>query len=153
MNVNGTNKRTITSAEEDATDPAWSPQDHYIAYQSNLDGDLDIYEWSDVPTAFPDPDIAYWLCSEVPTDESPSGVNAQFICDPELDKLFQLQATQVDFNARVETFHQITKIMYDKVYWLSIWLDPDIWAVNARLTNVKLSGATPFYNVDQWDVK
>ena len=43
MNANGTNKRTITSIEEDATDPAWSPQDHYIAYQSNLDGDLDIY--------------------------------------------------------------------------------------------------------------
>jgi peptide/nickel transport system substrate-binding protein len=116
-------------------------------------GDLDIYEWSDVPTAFPDPDIAYWLCSEIPSPENPQGLNAQFICDEELDGLFQLQTTQVDFNARVETFHKITKIMYDKVYWLSIWQDPDIWAVGSRLANVKLSGSTPFYNVAEWDLK
>jgi peptide/nickel transport system substrate-binding protein len=116
-------------------------------------GDLDIYEWSDVPTAFPDPDIAYWLCSEIPSDENPQGLNAEYICDPELVGLFQLQTTQVDFNARVATFHQITKIMYDKVYWLSIWLDPDIWAVGSRLTNVKLSGSTPFYNIAEWALK
>ena len=128
----------------------------FASYGDNgptYNGDLDIYEWSDVPTAFPDPDIAYWLCSDIPTDESPAGLNAQFICDEELDGLFQLQSTQVDFNARVETFHKITKIMFDKVYWLSIWLDPDIWAVGARLNNVKLSGATPFYNVEEWTLK
>jgi peptide/nickel transport system substrate-binding protein len=116
-------------------------------------GELDIYEWSDVPTAFPDPDIAYWLCSEIPSDENPQGLNAQFLCDKDLDGLFQLQTTQVDFNARVDTFHKITKLMYDQVYWLSIWLDPDIWAVGKRLDNVKLSGSTPFYNVAEWDLK
>jgi peptide/nickel transport system substrate-binding protein len=116
-------------------------------------GDLDIYEWSDVPTAFPDPDIAYWLCSEIPSNENPQGLNAQFLCDKELDSLFQLQTTQVDFNARVDTFHKITKIMYDQVYWLSIWQDPDIWAIGARLDNVKLSGSTPFYNVAEWSLK
>ena len=116
-------------------------------------GDLDIYEWSDVPTAFPDPDIAYWLCSQIPSDENPQGLNAEFICDKELDGLFQLQATQVDINARIDTFHKITKIMYDKVYWLSIWQDPDIWAVGKRLDNVKLSGSTPFYNIGEWILK
>lgn len=116
-------------------------------------GDLDIYEWSDVPTAFPDPDIAYWLCSEIPSNENPQGLNAQFLCDEELDALFQQQTTQVDFAARVATFHKITKIMYDKVYWLSIWQDPDIWAIGARLDNVKLSGSTPFYNVGEWSLK
>jgi peptide/nickel transport system substrate-binding protein len=128
----------------------------FASYGDNgptYNGSLDIYEWSDVPTAFPDPDIAYWLCSEIPSAENPQGLNSQFLCDPELDALFQLQSTQVDFNARVATFHQITKIMYDKVYWLSIWLDPDIWAVGSRLTNVKLSGATPFYNVAEWGLK
>ncbi|MFN8527373.1 MAG: PKD domain-containing protein [Anaerolineae bacterium] len=43
MNSDGSNKHAITTAGEDATNPAWSPQDHYIAYQSNLDGDLDIF--------------------------------------------------------------------------------------------------------------
>jgi peptide/nickel transport system substrate-binding protein len=116
-------------------------------------GELDIYEWSDVPTAFPDPDIAYWLCSEIPSDQNPQGLNAQFLCDKQLDELFQQQATQVDFNQRVKTFHQITKIMYDKVYWLSLWLDPDIWALSSRLQNVKLSGSTPLYNIGEWSIK
>ncbi len=43
MNADGSNRRAITSADEDATNASWSPQDRYIAYQSNLDGDLDVY--------------------------------------------------------------------------------------------------------------
>jgi peptide/nickel transport system substrate-binding protein len=116
-------------------------------------GELDIMEWSDVYTSFPDPDIAYWLCSEIPSDEKPSGLNAQYICDEELDALFQKQATQVNTEERIATFHQISKIMYDKVYWASIWLDPDIWALGKRLVDVKLSGVTPFYNIETWNVK
>ncbi|MFQ3568583.1 MAG: PKD domain-containing protein [Aggregatilineales bacterium] len=43
MDADGRNKRTISDAAGDATNPAWSPRDRYIAYQSDLDGDLDIY--------------------------------------------------------------------------------------------------------------
>ncbi len=115
-------------------------------------GALDIYEWSDAPL-FPDPDISYWRCDQIPTDESPQGTNAEFVCDKELDALFLQQATQVDLNQRVATFQKISKLMYDQVYWLSIWLDPDIWAVGKRLDNVKLSGITPFYNIAEWTLK
>jgi peptide/nickel transport system substrate-binding protein len=115
-------------------------------------GELDIMEWSDA-TQFPDPNFTYFLCSEIPSDESPQGVNAQYLCDEELDALFQQQATQVDTDERIATFHQISKIVYDKVYWVSMWQDPDIWAVGKRLDNVKLSGITPFYQVEAWDIK
>ncbi len=115
-------------------------------------GELDVMEWSDA-TQFPDPNFTYFLCSEIPSDESPQGVNAQYLCDEELDALFKLQATQVDTNQRIATFHKITKIVYDKVYWVSIWDDPDLWAVGKRLAGVKLSGVTPFYQVEAWDVK
>ena len=43
MNPNGENSRPITRPEEDATNASWSPRDSYIAYQSDRDGDLDIY--------------------------------------------------------------------------------------------------------------
>jgi ABC-type transport system substrate-binding protein len=79
-------------------------------------------------------------------------VNWQAICDPELDNLFKLQASQVDFAARQKTFQQISKLMYDKVYWLGLWQDPDQWAIGKRLTNVKISGVTPFFNVMDWDM-
>jgi peptide/nickel transport system substrate-binding protein len=115
-------------------------------------GQLDISEWSDTPLGWPDPDIAYWVCSEIPSDESPQGVNWQAICDPELDGLFKLQATQVDFAARQKTFQQISKLMFDKVYWLGMWKDPDQWAIGSRLMNVKISGVTPFFNITEWDL-
>ena len=115
-------------------------------------GELDIAEWSDTSSGFPDPDISYWLCSEIPSDESPSGVNWQFICDPELDDLFKLQMTQVDFEERQQTFWQLSRIMYEKVYWYGLWQDPDNWAIGPDLVNVSISGATPFYNIFEWDI-
>lgn len=114
-------------------------------------GELDIGEWSDT-TDYPDPNVPYWLCSEMPNDDNPVGVNQQQICDEELDGLFQLQNTQVDFAERQQTFYQISEILFDKVYWLGIWQDPDTWAINPRLQNVKISGATPFWNVFEWDI-
>jgi len=115
-------------------------------------GNYDIAEWSDLPGGFPDPDTAYWLCSEIPSDEAPQGTNWQFLCDEELDDLFTLQKTQVVYEERLETFHQISRIMFEKVYFLGIWQDPDIWAVSSRVSDVKISGVTPFSNIAEWDI-
>ena len=115
----------------------------------SYNGELDLMQWSDGPF-FPDPDHYYWLCSEIPTDDAPDGANAQRICDEELDGLFQLQATQTNTEERIATFHQISKLMHDKVYWLGLWDDPDVWALSSRLGNVKMSGPTAFYNIHEW---
>ncbi|HET7144064.1 MAG TPA: peptide ABC transporter substrate-binding protein [Anaerolineales bacterium] len=116
-------------------------------------GELDIQEWSDAPSGFPDPDIYYWLCSQVPSDENPDGANSFYLCDEEMDALIQLQATQLDSVERQKTISQINQIFHDKVYWLGMWQDPDFWAVSARLTGVKFSGVSPFYNIAEWDIK
>ncbi len=115
-------------------------------------GQLDIGQWS-ASEAFPDPDSSRWLCSEIPTDQYPDGVNDQKICDEELDRLFRLQATQIDFEERQKTFWRIGEIMYDNVYWLGVWQDLDTWAISARMENVKISGASPFYSIAEWDIK
>ncbi len=116
-------------------------------------GQLDMYEFSEDPTAFPDPDIAEWLCSEIPTANSPAGTNWSAVCDPDLDALFKLEATQTDIAARQQTFYKITKMIFDKAYWIGLWQDPDQWAVSSQLTNVKISGVTPFYDIAEWQVK
>jgi peptide/nickel transport system substrate-binding protein len=115
-------------------------------------GQVDIMEWSD-SSSFPDPDYYYWLCSEIPSAENPSGANWQALCDEELDGLFKLETTQVDVNERQKTFAKINQIFYDKVYWLGLWQDPDVWAIGPRLQNVKLSGVTPFFNITEWDLQ
>jgi peptide/nickel transport system substrate-binding protein len=113
-------------------------------------GELDIMEWSDAPY-FPDPDTYYWLCSELPSDDYPWGGN-YYVCDEELDQLFQDQLVEADANKRAEIFHQITKIMHEKVYYLGMWEDPDVWIVSPRLSGYLFSGITPFYNMMDWDV-
>jgi peptide/nickel transport system substrate-binding protein len=115
-------------------------------------GQLDIGQWSGTE-AFPDPDSSRWLCAEIPTDENPDGNNNQKLCDDELDQLFRLQATQIDFDERQQTFWRISEIIFENVYWLGIWQDLDTWAVSGRLQNANISGATPFYNVAEWDIR
>ena len=116
-------------------------------------GELDIQEWSDAPSGFPDPDIYYWYCSEIPSDDNPSGSNSFYICDEELDALIALQATQLDPAERQKSISKINQIFHDKVYWIGAWQDPDVWAVGPRLTGVKFSGVSPFFNITEWDIK
>ena len=116
-------------------------------------GQLDMFEYSTVAGGFPDPDTSEWYCDQIPSEEKPEGSNWQAVCDPELESLLKLQTTQVDFKERQQTWWKITRMIYDKVYWLGLWQDPDIWAVGPRLKNVRLSGATPFFNIMEWDVE
>jgi ABC-type transport system substrate-binding protein len=112
---------------------------------------LDIIEYSDSPQ-FPDPDASVWRCGEIPSDENPAGVNTTGLCDQNLEDMFVKQETQVDFAERQQTFYQITRYIYDNAYWIGLWQDPDLFGFSNRMTNVKLSGATAFFNVAEWDV-
>lgn len=114
-------------------------------------GDLDIFQFSG-NTAYPDPNTSRFRCGEIPTEEFPEGTNDQKLCDEDLEALFALQETQVDIAARQDTFHEISRTMTDNVYWLGVWYDPDAFGVSERLTNVKISGANPFFNITEWDL-
>jgi len=114
-------------------------------------GNYDIAQWS-ASTSFPDPNIADWLCSEIPSDESPDGGNWYGICDEELNALFQAQAVEMDPDTRIEQYHNIGQTMSEKVYWLGVWHDNDVWTINRRTRNLKISGANPFWNCFEWDV-
>ena len=116
-------------------------------------GELDMWEYSASPAAPPDPDVAEWLCDQIPSAEQPSGTNWARICDPELDQLWKDQISQIDFKQRQQTFYKITKMIFDKAYWIGLWQDPDQFLVSKKLTNVKISGAgCPFFNIIDWDL-
>jgi len=114
-------------------------------------GQIDMMEWTDGPL-FPDPDIYYWLCSEIPSAEYPTGSNWFYTCDEELDALIQAESGEMNTEARRQDISDINQLFYEKVYWFGLWQEPDFWAVSPRLTGVKFSGVTPFFNIGEWDI-
>ncbi len=126
----------------------------FLGYQDNgpsANFSLDLIEYSDSPD-FPDPNTAIWLCSDIPSDANPAGTSPTGLCDPTLDGLWQKQATQFDVAARQATLHEITKFIFDNAYWIGLWQDPDLFGFSDRMLNVKMSGATPFFNIAEWDL-
>jgi ABC-type transport system substrate-binding protein len=110
-----------------------------------------VAEYSSVPSGFPDPEASSgWLCSEISSADNPDGANWQGICNDKLDALLKEQAVTLDQAKRIDLYKQISQMIYDEVYYVGIWLDPDLWSVNTRLQNVKLSGVTPFWNANEW---
>ncbi len=113
-------------------------------------GAYDIAEYSSNP-AFPDPEASgNWLCDQISSADNPDGSNWQGVCMDELDALLKKQSATLDMQARIDLYHQISKLMYDQVLYIGIWKDPDLWSINNHLQNVKLSGAAPFWNASEW---
>lgn len=114
-------------------------------------GMYDIAEYSS-SGSFPDPEAsANWLCAEISSADNPDGANWQGICNEQLETLLKEQAVTLDTEKRIELYYQIAQIMYDEVYYIGIWLDPDLWSIHTSLTNVKLSGGSPFWNAADWE--
>jgi TolB protein len=66
MNADGTNKRRLTFQGSYNTSPAWSPDGRWIAYQTRLDAQFDI--WLIDPSG----EVNFPLIEHPRSDESPS---------------------------------------------------------------------------------
>jgi ABC-type transport system substrate-binding protein len=115
-------------------------------------GQYDIAEWSTYSWDYPDPNTGDWLCREIPSAENPAGGNWQGVCIPELDELFDQQVVTVDIDERTQIFYEIEGIMHEQVFWMGVRTDPDFWAINTRMRNVRMSGVDPFWNAFEYDV-
>jgi peptide/nickel transport system substrate-binding protein len=135
--------------ENYASDVYWNS---YNTGGPQAQGLYDIAQYSSVGS-FPDPEAsANWLCSEIASADNPEGANWQGYCSEEMDALLKQQAVTLDTQARINLYYQIAQLMYDDVIYIGMWKDPDLFSVNTRLQNVRLSGATPFWNCEEWTV-
>jgi ABC-type transport system substrate-binding protein len=75
-----------------------------------------------------------------------------YLCDTALDNLFRQQASTMDQTTRLALFRRINRIIAEHVYWVSLWDDPDVYAINKRLHNMRLSGVAPFWNCYTWEI-
>ncbi|MBZ0276290.1 MAG: peptide ABC transporter substrate-binding protein [Anaerolineae bacterium] len=113
-------------------------------------GQFDICEYSVAPN-FPDPDTSRFTCAEVTSDDNPEGINDNHYCNPALDELFAAEGRETDFNARVAIFQQIDQMFADELFWIPVWYDPDLWAINGNVTGALVSGADPLWNAVSWE--
>jgi peptide/nickel transport system substrate-binding protein len=114
-------------------------------------GQLDIFQYAPRTKNYPDPSTNDFLCSQVPSVDE-IGENWSWLCDEEVDQLLQQQAGQIDFQERQQTLQKVSKLIFDRGYFVGLWNDPDRWVAAPRLKNVSLSGITPFYNIHEWDI-
>ena len=113
---------------------------------------LDLIEYSGTPN-FPDPDtFRYGVALRSPQTRTQPELTVLVYAMRQLEALFKQQETQVDFNARQQTFYEITRYIFDQAYWIGVWEDPDLFGFSDRMINVKMSGATAFFNVAEWDI-
>ena len=116
-------------------------------------GLYDIAEYSSAPSGPPDPEASVnWYCDQISSADNPDGANWQGVCDEELESLLREQAVTADLAQRQALYDQIAERMYNEVYYIGMWKDPDLWSIHQDLQNVRLSGPTPFYNSHEWEV-
>ncbi|GIL09434.1 MAG: ABC transporter substrate-binding protein [Chloroflexota bacterium] len=114
-------------------------------------GQYDIATWSSSPSNFPDPDSSRWMCTEIPSDDTPNGGNWNYYCDPRIDELLTLQTQTTDYDARVAVFHELDKVIYDAYIWLGVWYDADVWVIGRDVVGANPNGTTPFWDIINWD--
>ncbi|MCQ3930746.1 MAG: hypothetical protein DPW16_09810 [Chloroflexi bacterium] len=119
MNADGTDVQLISDVAGDATNPVFSPDDSVVAYQSDVDGDLDIYVYefsSGITRLLTDnviPDYApTWYCesttivwtSDITEDPNIFSTNALPIDAPAIK--VEEEASQLTFDPNADQYPQ-----------------------------------------------
>jgi ABC-type transport system substrate-binding protein len=105
----------------------------------------------------PDPDLSsHYLSTEIASDQNPTGAQSYRYNNPQLDTLFNQQATELDAAKRKAIFDQIQQIIHDD--YICIWLydSTAAWGVLTRVMNFEQTVRTPFggfhWGAENWDV-
>jgi peptide/nickel transport system substrate-binding protein len=115
-------------------------------------GEYEMGGWSH-GLRLPDPDISIrFLCSEIASEENPTGAQWHHYCNPEVDELLQAFQTEVDETKRIDLLYQAQAIMHDDAYNIYLFMSPQIYAVNSALNNFELTPFTRWYgNIHNWE--
>jgi peptide/nickel transport system substrate-binding protein len=98
-------------------------------------GQFDLIIWSWTPYADPTAMMSYLTCAQVPKKPDDGRYNDAFYCDPEYDRLFEAQRTELDEPTRVDLVHQALQRFYDQAPYVVLYLQDTVEAYrNDRFT-------------------
>jgi peptide/nickel transport system substrate-binding protein len=86
--------------------------------------------WGWTPFVDPDPMLSYFTCGQVSADpEDPSNYyNDANLCDPEYDKLYEQQKSELDPDKRMQIVHEMLTRFYKQAVYLPLYNAGDLQA-------------------------
>jgi peptide/nickel transport system substrate-binding protein len=93
-------------------------------------GDYDMFVWGWTPYVDPDPMLSYFTCDQVSSDpDDPTNYyNDASLCDPEYDKLYKEQKTELDKDKRMQIVHEMLTRFYSHAGYLPLYYQGDLQA-------------------------
>lgn len=88
------------------------------------EGNYDLFSWGWIPDPDPDSALSWFTCDERPPDGKTYGNNDSYYCNPEYDKLYAEQRTELDPVKRFDIVHEMQKIYYEDAGYAIMWYDP-----------------------------
>jgi len=91
-------------------------------------GTYDLFHWGWIPDPDPDSALSWFTCDQRPPDGHTYGNNDSYHCDPEYDRLYQEQRTELDIEKRWEIVHQMERMYYEDAAYAVLWYGPILQA-------------------------
>ncbi len=93
-------------------------------------GDYDMFHWSWTPFVDPDFMLSVFKCDQIASDpDDPTNYyNDANKCDPEYDKLYKQQSTELDPDKRREIVHEMLTRFYKSAVYVNLVQNPDLEA-------------------------
>ena len=119
-------------------------------------GTYDLFHWGWIPDPDPDSALSWFTCEQRPPDGSSYGNNDSYYCNPEYDKLYTEQRTELDVQKRWDVAHQMQKMYYESCAYAVLWYGPILQAYRTDLFTGYMPQPSPKgdllagYSMDIW---
>jgi len=87
-------------------------------------GTYDLFSWGWIPDPDPASALSWFICDERPPDGKSYGNNDAYYCNPEYDRLYQEQLTELDVARRMEIVQEMQRIFYEDAAYSVMFFEP-----------------------------
>lgn len=103
---------------------------------------------------YPDPWNDNFLCSAIPTKDSPGGSNYYHICDQKMEDLFTQANASADPAVRKKAFDEIQKYQYDNALFIPMYVRANVYGYSDRFVFPPTSVISGWsWDTFNWSVK
>ena len=103
---------------------------------------------------YPDPWNDNFLCSTIPTKDSPGGSNYYHVCDQKMEDLFTQANASADPAERKKAFDAIQQYQYDNALFIPMYVRANVYGYNDRFVFPPTSVISGWsWDTFNWSVK